>query len=209
MLICTTHRRGAVTSITSRRSDRQSPEALGAARSREAPSSCPAPRWDQREENNSTVGRTELTVPMLDSASQTGQVIVSVPDYFPSLSSPAGLGRHTAPPQTLSLTRAVSPMGFGQLLFVSLNSSKCYFTGHCKGFLVFCVGSGAPPQRSIPFSMPSPPLPAADLLGRCEILIASHGSLAHCLSHLTEISFSAENIITGGLDFKNSLSPVC
>lgn len=58
-------------------------------------------------------------------------------------------------------------------------------------------------------SMPSPPLPATDLLGRCEILIASHGSLAHCLSRLTEISFSAANIITGGLDFKNSLSPVC
>lgn len=68
------------------------------------------------------------------------------------------------------------------------------------------VSRQGPPSAA---STPSPPLPATDLLGRCEILIASHGSLAHCLSRLTEISFSAANIITGGLDFKNSLSPVC
>lgn len=95
--------------------------------------------------------------------------------------------------------------GFGCLLFVHLNGSQP-FTGHCvtkKRIFGLCQ------KHSIPFSMLFPPLPAADLLGRCEILIASHGSLARCLSHLTEISFSAANIITGGLDFKNSLLPVC
>jgi len=96
--------------------------------------------------------------------------------------------------------------GSGSLLFVHLNGSKRSFSSHCvtkQRIFGLCQ------KRSIPFSMPSPPLANADLLGRCEILIASHGSLARCLSHLTEISFSAANIITGGLDFKNSLLPAC
>lgn len=126
--------------------------------------------------------------------------------YFPFLSCP---GTEHGVPAGLRLLSAHTR--FVQLLFASLTAASAPSPAAVqpsKGFLV-CVKSCGPRQHSSPFSMPSPPLPTADLLGRCEILIASHGSLAHCLSHLTEISFSAANIITGGLGFKNSLSPVC
>lgn len=120
--------------------------------------------------------------------------IASVPDYSsPLLTDPLPVP---------------FPAGhFGQLSLSQQQPALPQRPAHSQVKDFWCsVNRQGPPSAA---SMPSPPLPATDLLGRCEILIASHGSLAHCLSRLTEISFSAANIITGGLDFKNSLSPVC
>lgn len=90
------------------------------------------------------------------------------------------------------------------------NWSLCNEREDFASFVVFLLKTCGPLTGQHPLSHTLPPSPpAAGLLGRCEILIASLGNWAHCLSHLTEISFSAANIITGGLDFKNSLSPVC
>lgn len=71
-----------------------------------------------------------LTVLMFESTSQTDQVIVSTSDYFPSLSFPAGLGQ-SLPADPLPNRTYFADVPFGQLLFVRLNSSKCYFPGRC------------------------------------------------------------------------------
>lgn len=147
-------------------------------------SRAPGEERSQEKKNNFVLGKAGL--------------IISVSGYSSSLSSSLPVDPLPVP----------FPAGhFGQLSLSQQQPALPQRPPHSqvKGFWCSMSRQGPPVQHQCH----SPPLPATDLLGRCEILIASHGSLAHCLSRLTEISFSAANIITGGLDFKNSLSPVC